>query len=82
MIVGARPDSTYETVTTTLAEGDTVLLYTDGLIERRGGYDSDWLGPLLRTVAGAGQVPVDTLIERLQPANPGDDTCVLALRPA
>ncbi|GAA1841189.1 SpoIIE family protein phosphatase [Asanoa iriomotensis] len=82
MIVGARPDSTYETVTTTLAEGDTVLLYTDGLIERRGGYDSDWLGPLLRTVAGAGQVPVDRLIARLQPANPGDDTCVLALRPA
>ncbi|GIF72765.1 SpoIIE family protein phosphatase [Asanoa siamensis] len=81
MIVGARPDSTYDTVTTTLAEGDTVLLYTDGLIERRGGYDSDWLGPLLRTVASTGQLPVDALIERLQPANPGDDTCVLALRP-
>jgi len=80
MIVGARPDSTYDTVTTTLAEGDTVLLYTDGLIERRGGYDADWLGPLLRTLAGTGQLPVDALIERLQPANPGDDTCVLALR--
>jgi serine phosphatase RsbU (regulator of sigma subunit) len=80
MIVGARPDSTYETITTTLAEGDTVLLYTDGLIERRGGYDSDWLGPLLRTLSGTGHLPVDTLIERLQPANPGDDTCVVALR--
>ncbi|MDG4823026.1 SpoIIE family protein phosphatase [Asanoa sp. WMMD1127] len=80
MIVGARPDSTYDTVTTTLAEGDTVLLYTDGLIERRGGYDSDWLGPLLRTVADTAALPIDRLIARLQPANPGDDTCVVALR--
>ncbi|WP_089246912.1 GAF domain-containing SpoIIE family protein phosphatase [Asanoa hainanensis] len=80
MIVGARPDSRYETVTTTLAEGDTVLLYTDGLIERRDGYDSDWLGPLLRGVTGTGHLPVDELIGRLQPANPGDDTCVVALR--
>jgi serine phosphatase RsbU (regulator of sigma subunit) len=80
MIVGARSDSTYEAVTTTLAPGDTLLLYTDGLIERRGGYDSDWLGPLLRSLAGTGQLPLDELIERLQPANPGDDTCVLALR--
>jgi len=81
MIVGARPDSAYETATTVLAEGDTMLLYTDGLIERRGAYDSDWLGPVLRSLEGRGAQPIDRLIEGLQPANPGDDTCVLALRP-
>lgn len=36
MIVGARRDSVYANSTATLATGDILLLYTDGLIERRG----------------------------------------------
>jgi PAS domain-containing protein len=81
MIVGARPDSRYETARITLARGDTMLLYTDGLIERRGPYDSDWLGSALRMVDGSAGLALDDMLARLRPANPGDDTCVLALRP-
>jgi serine phosphatase RsbU (regulator of sigma subunit) len=79
MIVGAQRGSTYGTATTELTPGDTMLIYTDGLIERRT-YDSDWLGPVLRAVAGAAELPLGALLARLQPANPDDDTCVLALR--
>ncbi|MFC0529268.1 PP2C family protein-serine/threonine phosphatase [Phytohabitans kaempferiae] len=81
MLVGAQRSSTYATATTPLAPGDTMLIYTDGLIERRT-YDSDWLGPVLRAVAGAAELPLHALLARLQPANPDDDTCVLALRAA
>ncbi|HEY6596191.1 MAG TPA: SpoIIE family protein phosphatase [Asanoa sp.] len=81
MIVGARADSAYETARVTLRPGDTMLLYTDGLIERRGSDGSDWLGPALRALDGAAGVALDELLARLRPANPGDDTCVLALRP-
>jgi PAS domain-containing protein len=82
MIVGARRDSAYENATVRLAPGDTMLLYTDGLIERRDADDDDWLGPLLRLLYDAGDLPVDRLVARLQPANPADDTCALALRAA
>jgi serine phosphatase RsbU (regulator of sigma subunit) len=80
MIVGARRDSVYENATVELAAGDTMLLYTDGLIERRDPYDEDWLGPMLRALRGVGSRPVDALLTGLHPANPDDDTCVLALR--
>jgi serine phosphatase RsbU (regulator of sigma subunit) len=82
MIVGARRDSAYENATVALAPGDTMLLYTDGLIERRDPPDDDWLGPLLGALRGTGALAVDQLLARLQPANPADDTCVLALRPS
>jgi hypothetical protein len=82
MIVGARRDSVYENATLTLTPGDTMLLYTDGLIERRQAPDDDWLGPLLGALRGTGSLAVDQLLARLQPANPADDTCVLALRPS
>jgi serine phosphatase RsbU (regulator of sigma subunit) len=82
MIVGARRDSVYENATVALAPGDTMLLYTDGLIERRQAPDDDWLGPLLGALRGVGSLAVDQLLARLQPANPADDTCVLAVRPS
>ena len=82
MVVGARRDGRYANATTVLDEGDTMLLYTDGLIERRGRFDVDWLAPVLRIVDSAAQDTLDGLLCRLQPANPDDDTCVLALRPA
>jgi hypothetical protein len=60
---------------------DTTLLCTDGPIERRGSDGTDWLGPSLGAVDGAAGVDPAELLARLRPANPGDDTCVLALRP-
>ncbi|MDQ7908974.1 SpoIIE family protein phosphatase [Phytohabitans sp. ZYX-F-186] len=79
MLVGALRGSEYATAVTELAPGDTMLIFTDGLIERRT-YDSDWLGPVLRAVAGAAELPLEALLARLQPASADDDTCVLALR--
>ncbi|WP_173056439.1 PP2C family protein-serine/threonine phosphatase [Phytohabitans houttuyneae] len=79
MLVGALRTSEYGTATTALAPGDTMLIYTDGLIERRT-FDSDWLGPVLRALGGGADLPLQALLARLQPASPDDDTCVLALR--
>lgn len=79
MLLGALRTAEYATATTRLAPGDTMLIYTDGLIERRT-YERDWLGPVRRAVAGAAELPLDAVLARLQPANPDDDTCVLALR--
>jgi serine phosphatase RsbU (regulator of sigma subunit) len=81
MLVGARRDARYGSADLRLPDDSRLLLFTDGLIERRGRFDSDWLAPLLATVAGGDREPVDALLNRLQPANPDDDTCVLVLRP-
>jgi serine phosphatase RsbU (regulator of sigma subunit)/PAS domain-containing protein len=81
MIVGARRDARYANAELRLPLDSRLLLYTDGLIERRGRYEPDWLAPLLSTLAGAEHEPLDALLNRLQPANPDDDTCVLVMRP-
>jgi len=81
MLVGARRDATYGKAELRLPADSRLLLFTDGLIERRGDYEGDWLDPLLATVAGGDRESVDSLLRRLQPANPDDDTCVLVLRP-
>jgi hypothetical protein len=78
-LVGARRDTAYVNAAVRLPTGATLLLYTDGLIERRGG-DGDWLGPVLAALAGAEREPIQDLLGRLRPANPDDDTCVLGLR--
>jgi serine phosphatase RsbU (regulator of sigma subunit) len=36
ILLGADPDFSYEEVTTSLRPDDTLLLFTDGLVERRG----------------------------------------------
>jgi hypothetical protein len=59
-----------------------VLLYTDGLIERRTGSVGDWARPVLAALDGAEREPVQALLDRLRPANPDDDTCVLVARRA
>ncbi|HEX7744063.1 MAG TPA: SpoIIE family protein phosphatase [Micromonosporaceae bacterium] len=77
-LVGARLDTRYADASLQLSTGDVLVLYTDGLIERRGGYEASWIDPLLSaTAAGAG---LDRGLASLRPANPDDDMCVLALR--
>jgi serine phosphatase RsbU (regulator of sigma subunit) len=78
-LVGARRDTSYANADVRLPPGATLLLYTDGLIERRG-VDGDWASPVLAALAGAEREPVADLLDRLHPANPDDDTCVLGLR--
>ena len=45
------PDASYEEATQALELGDTLLLFTDGLIERRGESIEDVLGEFVATVA-------------------------------
>ena len=88
MAVARRPllglgRGTAEISTLTLPAGATVLLYTDGLVERRGVNLFDSLQQL-RDLAADG--PADALepwVDRLLAGIPGDhddDTTVLALR--
>ncbi|MFF5565127.1 PP2C family protein-serine/threonine phosphatase [Streptomyces sp. NPDC012623] len=62
-LVGALPDAPFTAVTTTLAPGDTLLLYTDGLTEARIG-----------TGSGGERYGDDALLDfaaRLSPVTPG-----------
>jgi serine phosphatase RsbU (regulator of sigma subunit) len=51
MLLGMDPDATYEEATESLQPGDTVLLFTDGLIERRGESIEEVLGEFVSTLA-------------------------------
>jgi len=51
VLLGMDPDASYEEATQPLRPGDTLLLFTDGLIERRGESIVDVLGEFVTTVA-------------------------------
>ncbi len=63
--------------------GETLLLYTDGLVERRGELLDVGLGRLVDAASAPGddlEAFVDTLIGRLTGPGSADDIAVLALR--
>jgi integral membrane sensor domain MASE1/anti-sigma regulatory factor (Ser/Thr protein kinase) len=69
-----------------LLPGSTLLLYTDGLVERRGVSIQDGLDRLLREVVEAGDVDVDGLCEHLLAGLSelelvADDIALLVVRP-
>lgn len=84
MMLGADARATYGEVTEQLAPGDLLVLYSDGLVERRSSdLDAD-AAALVAAAAGlAGNAPravCDALVTRLIPAaDPEDDACVLVL---
>jgi len=51
LLLGADPDASYTEITTPLQLGDILLLFTDGLIERRDESIVDVLGEFVATVA-------------------------------
>jgi len=70
-----------------LAEGDTLVLYTDGVIEERGergAFGEDWLAAVLQAAAGATAAEIVDRIERAVLAHgsgePRDDIAILAVR--
>ncbi|MFI9809999.1 PP2C family protein-serine/threonine phosphatase [Streptomyces sp. NPDC052301] len=88
LLVGILPEARFTTATTTLAPGDTLLLYTDGLTEARTGTDRTSLygddGLLAFATRHAGEPPhavIQALTGLLDSFGDGldDDTALLAL---
>lgn len=84
--LGVDPDVTYRTQTFAVPPGSTLLLYTDGLCERRGETIDDGitrLGVTFARSAGDAEslgVACDDLILRMTDAAPSDDVALVAVR--
>jgi anti-sigma regulatory factor (Ser/Thr protein kinase)/putative methionine-R-sulfoxide reductase with GAF domain len=81
--LGSLPFAAYHEVQERLEPGDTLLLYTDGLIERRGEPLTDGLERLRAVAAGSGSAEqlCQRVIDELVPPHGGDDDiAVVALR--
>jgi PAS domain-containing protein len=91
VLLGMDPDAHYEEATQSLRPGDTLLLFTDGLIERRGESIVDVLDEFVSTVAPraaaagpGGQEPTAAALADQVLASAvsdtGDDACLVAVR--
>jgi serine phosphatase RsbU (regulator of sigma subunit)/GAF domain-containing protein len=85
LLLGADPEAKYAETTTTLRLGDILLLFTDGLIERRDKPIDDALDTLMQIASGATGAPGDigSFADRVvaeASSNTNDDACLLAIR--
>ena len=81
--LGVLPFPGYEEESTTLEPGSAIVLYTDGLIERRGEHLDEGL-ELIADAAGQGMLDPEALCDRLLAsalpgAAPSDDVALLVL---
>src|SRR5205823_3524243 len=81
-LLGAVRAPAYGTATVDVRDTDLLLLYTDGLIEERHKTTAEGLVPVIRALDDHGGGSIVDLVRLLRRANPDDDTCILALRPA
>ncbi|MET7454674.1 SpoIIE family protein phosphatase [Streptomyces sp. NPDC005574] len=82
MLLGALPDAVYEEDEVQLAPEDTLLMYTDGLIERRDRSVEESLTHLLATARSAPK-SLDHQLDRLltySKSDTDDDTCIVGIR--
>jgi serine phosphatase RsbU (regulator of sigma subunit) len=84
LLVGVRPDASRRENEVVLDDGSVVLLYTDGLVERR---DQDLdaglqrLQQALEELAGSDlDTLCDQLLDRMLPDDPDDDVALVAVR--
>jgi PAS domain S-box-containing protein len=85
LMLGVDPTRPRHDHTVELAPGATLLLYTDGVVERRGEDLDQGIARLVSVVGRLvqGGVPLDELCDRVLstlPAHPDDDIALLALR--
>ena len=84
LLLGFDPRATRVEWTTVLRSGSTVLLYTDGLVERRGQSLDDGIALLQSTLTEFAHLELDVLCDavltRLLPAQPEDDVALVAVR--
>jgi PAS domain-containing protein len=82
LLLGADPDARYTEEVTTLRLGDTLLMFTDGLIERRDEPIDEALATLLqiasRPIGDIGDY-ADLLLAEAA-SDTGDDACLVAVR--
>jgi PAS domain-containing protein len=82
LLLGADPDASYAEEVTSLRLGDTLLLFTDGLIERRDEPIDEAIASLVRAanhpVGDIGEY-ADHLLDQAA-SNTGDDACLVAVR--
>ncbi|NEY31137.1 SpoIIE family protein phosphatase [Streptomyces sp. PRKS01-65] len=82
LLLGAVPETSYEEAEVQLAPEDTLLMYTDGLIERRDRSVEETLSHLLST-ARAAPSTLDQQLDRLltySKSDTDDDTCIVGIR--
>ncbi|GAB7049496.1 PP2C family protein-serine/threonine phosphatase [Catenuloplanes indicus] len=83
-LLGVFRDPCYGTAVTALDAHDLLVFYTDGLVEHRRHSLAEGLAPVVETLgrisAARGPAPLSDLLGQLPPANPEDDTCILAVR--
>ncbi|WP_327418008.1 SpoIIE family protein phosphatase [Streptomyces sp. NBC_01233] len=82
LLLGALPDVTYVEREVRLEPDDTLLMFTDGLVERRDSSVQDSLGHLV-TAAAAGAGDLDGRLDRLlaeSRSDTDDDTCVIGIQ--
>jgi serine phosphatase RsbU (regulator of sigma subunit) len=81
VLLGAGTEE-YAVATLRLEPADLLLLYSDGLIERRNRSLEDGLDALLAAVRGIAdpERAIDTALDALVTTEPEDDTCLVAIR--
>ncbi|MFF5426574.1 MULTISPECIES: PP2C family protein-serine/threonine phosphatase [unclassified Streptomyces] len=83
-LLGALPGYAYETTSTPLRSGDVLLLYTDGMVERRDEDINKGIERLAETMTrAAGSEPqelIDTVLADPDQAGHEDDACMLVIR--
>jgi Stage II sporulation protein E (SpoIIE) len=82
VLLGLDPDAEYEEAALAMRGGDTLLLYTDGLVERRADSISDALREFTAAAVPAGAnaaVHADRILDNAV-SDTGDDACLVAVR--
>jgi sigma-B regulation protein RsbU (phosphoserine phosphatase) len=83
MLVGATPNATFDACSVRLRPGQTLLFFTDGIIEARRGatpFDQDSLTAFAVEHAGLGAAGlIDDLATLIPKLDPDDDIAVLAI---